>query len=203
MNRLGTFGAAMLMLGAVVVPGVSPAGAKDRHDRELEGDYAFVQTRTCAQGAPGQAGMGENLMLLSNVTNRVTAVRGTMRFDGQGGGDFESEELQLNMNLLLAPAQQVGGSSTTCRLDYEVDAAGRVHIRLSDCLGTGSSGTITGLTFTSSPVDIDAQLSGDRKTLLLSGVAPSVSTVTTHGGPFDGLSVTRVCTRTGTAVRLR
>ena len=101
-----------------------------------------------------------------------------MSFDGQGGGRFETEELQLNMNIVAAGAQQVGNSSTTCALSYEVDRSGQVRIVLSDCFSTGLSGSITNLTFTASDIHLDGRLSIDGKTLLLSDLDPSVSTGT-------------------------
>jgi hypothetical protein len=54
--------------------------------------------------------------------------------------------------------------------------------------------------FTSSDIFMDGQLSADGKTLLVSDVAGPVSTVTTVE---TGLVTVRVCSRTGTAVRVR
>ena len=200
---LASVAGTLAVFGVLVGSGLSFATEGDDAVPRLSGDYAFVQTRTCAQGAAGQPGMGDNLVLLSPATNRVAASRGVMSFDGQGGGRFETEELQLNMNIVAAGAQQVGNSSTTCALSYEVDRSGQVRIVLSDCFSIGLSGSITNLTFTASDIHLDGRLSIDGKTLLLSDLDPSVSTVTTHF-PAGGESVsTRVCTRTGTAVRVR
>jgi len=54
--------------------------------------------------------------------------------------------------------------------------------------------------FTSSDIFVDGQLSADGKTLLLSDVAGPVSTVTTVE---TGLITVRVCSRTGTGLRVR
>ena len=54
--------------------------------------------------------------------------------------------------------------------------------------------------FTSSDIFVDGQLSPDGKTLLLSDVAGPVSTVTTVE---TGLITVRVCSRTGTGLRVR
>src|SRR5690349_18479801 len=199
MKRLAPF-CAVGVFAVVVAAGSSPAAAKA--DERLDGDYAFVLTRTCAQGSPGQPGMGDNLVLLSNVTNRVTAVRGAIHFDGHGGGTFETDELQLNMNVVSAGTQQTGSAVSTCRLEYQVDDTGRVQLRLRDCLAAGTA-NLAGLTFTPTPLDFDAQLSADGKTLLLSDIDPAVESVTVHGGAFDNLVFTRVCPRSGTAVRVR
>jgi hypothetical protein len=180
---------------------VAPGAAGDRDfNLRLRGDYAFVQTRVCSQGAPGAPGINENLVLLSPNTLRTTALRGVMSVDGQGGGTFRSDELQLNAGITNPGQQQVGGATSTCELSYAVDADGHVEILLTGCTATGVSGVITGQHFTSSGAAMDGQLSADRKTLLLSDVDAQVSTVT---AVETGLTSVRVCGRNGTAVRIR
>jgi hypothetical protein len=166
----------------------------------LNGDYAFAQTRVCSQGAPGAQGIDETLVLLSPNSTRTSALRGVMRFDGQGSGTFHSDELQLNASITGTGQQQTGGSATTCDLSYAVDANGHVVINLVGCTATGVSGAIIGLHFTASDISLDGHLSADGKTLVLSDVAAAVSTVTTVE---TGLVSVRVCSRTGTAVRVR
>ena len=188
--------------------GAAVAGPANDFNARLNGDYAFVQTRVCSQGAAGAAGIDQNLVLLSPNSTRTTALRGVMSFDGRGSGTFHSDELQLNASIttpavpLGPPGQQTGGAESTCELTYAVDAGGRVLINLVNCTADGVSGAISGLHFTATDIALDGHLSTDGKTLLLSDVAARVSTVTTvtTGGPVVSF---RVCSRSGTAVRVR
>jgi len=122
-----------------------------------------------------------------------------MTFDGRGSGVAQLEELQLNASVTGTGQQQTGVSASTCGLVYAVDADQRVAINFVGCTATGVSGGVTGLHFTSSGISLDGHLSSDGKTLLLSDIATAVSTVTTVE---TGLDAKRVCSRTGTAVRI-
>jgi len=75
-----------------------------------------------------------------------------------------------------------------------------VTITLTACSAVGALGGVAGMHFTSSDIFVDGQLSADGKTLLLSDVAGPVSTVTTVE---TGLITVRVCSRTGTGLRVR
>ena len=113
---------------------VAPAAVRgDDFTARLNGDYAFVQTRVCSQGAAGAAGIDENLVLLSPNSTRTTALRGVMSFDGQGRGIYHSDELQLNASITGTGQQQTGGGASTCDLSYALDAGGRVVINLVGC----------------------------------------------------------------------
>jgi hypothetical protein len=140
------------------------------------------------------------VLLLSPNSLRTTALRGVMSFDEDGSGTFRSDELQLNASITNTGQQQVGGATNICELAYTVDADGHVSIVLTGCAATGVSGLIKGQHFAASPVATDGHLSADGKTLLLSDVDAPVSTGT---AVETGLTSVRVCSRTGTAVRIR
>ena len=190
----------VVLAACCVGPGAAIAGPANDFNARLNGDYAFVQTRVCSQGAAGAQGIDENLVLLSPNSTRTTALRGVMSFDGRGSGTFHSDELQLNASITSTSQQQTGGAASTCELTYAVDAGGRALINLVNCTATGVSGAIIGLHFTATDIALDGDLSTDGKTLLLSDVAPPVSTVTTVE---TGRVSVRVCSRSGTAVRVR
>jgi hypothetical protein len=68
----------LALLGVVLTTAAVKAETSDVAAR-LNGDYAFVQPRVCSQGAPGAAGISENLVLLSpNSTSRARS-RGCRR----------------------------------------------------------------------------------------------------------------------------
>jgi hypothetical protein len=195
--RVRAVGVVLLGVALIAVPVAVKAGGSDAR---LNGDYAFVQTRVCSQGAPGAPGIDEHLVLLSPNSTRTTAVRGVMGFDGRGGGALRFDELQLNASVTGTGQQQTGGTTGTCGLGYAVDADGHVVIDVLGCTATGVSGVVAGQHFTASDSSLEGALSADGKTLLLSDVAAHPSTVTTVE---TGLVSTRVCSRNGTAVRIR
>jgi len=197
MNRICS---GVFLVLAVIVAALPAWSADGDFAARLRGDYAFVQTRVCSQGTPGAPGINDNLVLLSPNSLRTTGLRGLMSFDGAGGGAFQSEELQLNAAVTAPGQPQTGRSLGTCDLAYTVDADGHVTITLTACSAVGTLGGVAGMHFTSSDIFVDGQLSSDDKTLLLSDVAGPVSTVTTVE---TGLVTVRVCSRTGTAVRVR
>jgi hypothetical protein len=191
----------LLGLAALIVCVAAPAAANDEPEPGPHGTFAFVSTRFCAQGNAGGAGLDEDLRILSQISNRAVSVRGFLTFDGRGGGTQMAEELQFNLNLLLPGGQQTGGATARCDFRYTVGQGGAMTLDFDSCDAEGTVGATAGLTFTGSPSRIEAQLSGDGKTLLLNTVTPAVTTVTTHLPAGDVVSV-RVCSRTGTAVRV-
>src|SRR5438093_10546045 len=92
---LASVAGTLAVFGVLVGSGLSFATEGDDAVTRLSGDYAFVQTRTCAQGGAGQPGMGDNLEQLSPATTRDAASRAVMSFDGRGGGGFETRERHL------------------------------------------------------------------------------------------------------------
>ena len=67
--------AVQLTLLGVALTAMPAAGEDDDFNARLNGDYAFVQTRVCSQGAPGAAGIDGTLLLLSPNSTRTTALR--------------------------------------------------------------------------------------------------------------------------------
>jgi len=72
---------------------------------------------------------------------------------------------------------------------------------LTDCVGTGLVGSVEGFTCMATPQELVSHRSKDGQTLLLGAVEPNVDdTVTTVE---TGAITKRICSRTGTAVRVR
>jgi hypothetical protein len=78
MNRISS-GVLLLLTILLALPAWATDAGFVAH---LNGDYAFVQTRVCSQGAPGAPGINDNLVLLSPNSLRTTGLRGLMSFDG-------------------------------------------------------------------------------------------------------------------------
>jgi hypothetical protein len=190
------FAISLCIVVAIVAWTFGVASADSVKDSEIA--YAFVQTRVCAQNTEG---FTPGLVLLGPATTRTSALRGSFTLDGNGGGSYNVDELQLNHNVTTTGSRQTGRTTSTCNVSYTVDSDGTIRLLLTDCIGTGLVGAVDGLTFTSTPQELLAQPSADGKTLLLSDVEPNVDDAVTT--VESGAVAKRICSRTGTAVRLR
>ena len=210
----------VLLILTLSLPGLNLAQAKDqaKSNMMLKGEYSLVLRQSCVVSSDGfesviQPDGSETFRLLgdaSNVGNLVMS--GILRFNKDGTG-----EVLIGGNETLSivafghpqteeggiPLQSVRTGTTSCSLEYEVDADKMSFITESQCT-TLDPGMIIVL----APLRIKGQFTSDRQMLILSHTKPNVETIEIIcdgcGVAPDGTvlgKIERVCNRSGTAVR--
>jgi hypothetical protein len=159
-------------------------------NRVLHGKYAVTFSRVCAQAAGGFNALLQPIGPASQLTSTVEMVQ-------TYNGDGTSSAVAHAMNVINNASNQ-NELDFTCTGTYQV-SADRSFSEDMSCSGTVIAGILAGQTFTQTGIHRTGHIGILAQTLVISGTGTNLENIT-----FSLLgSQTRICGRSGTAVRIR
>jgi hypothetical protein len=185
MQRLNVTALALLVL---LLP--APQAEALELNRVLHGNYAVTFSRVCAQAEGGFNALLQPIGPVSQLTSTVEMVQ-------TYNGDGTSSAVARAMNVINNASNQ-NELDFTCTGTYQVNSDGSFSEDMS-CSGTVIAGILTGQTFTQTGIRRTGHIGAFAQTLVISGTGTNLENVT-----FSQLgSRTRICGRSGAAVKLR
>jgi len=170
----------------------------------LKGEWATIGTRSCVQAdVGGDFGPGPQYRLLTDGSTRVVQEAGVLSLFGNGTGSWSGKFIQINYQSVTAYSYPVTGYITDCDVTYQAMSDGTIKFTFKNCEGTFTEGYLTGSLNGGYTDVVDyARLSADGGTLLIWDLDPNVQTT---WSTTSGVTTTfkKICSRTGTAIRIR
>jgi len=159
-------------------------------NRVLHGNYAVTFSRVCAQAAGGFNALLQPIGAVSQLTSTVEMVQ---TYDGDGASSAVAHAVNIINN-----ASNQNELAFTCTGTYQVNAHGSFSEQMS-CSGTVVAGILAGQSFTQSGVHRSGHIGALAQTLVISDTATNLENITfSLNGSFS-----RICGRSGTAVKIR
>jgi len=196
------------LVPALIIASTTGVSAGWPSIKDLKGDYATIETRYCVQAddANGSFDSGPQYPLTSTVggNTRLAQFNGVLRLFGDGHGSWDLKGLQIfnKFSVNPGPAYPVEGVVVDCDIKYKVKPDGTIELTSTNCVGTDTAGgSINTTYYTDTETVLIATISADRNTMLLSAVEPNVEII--RWATANGMTTReRICSRTGTAIRL-
>jgi hypothetical protein len=193
-----------LVLALIIASTTYAAPPTNKAIKNIEGEWATSGTRSCVQAdAGGDFGPGPQYRLLTDGSTRVTQEAGVLRLFGDGTGSWSGKFIQINNHSVTAYAYPVTGYITDCDVTYQAMPDGTLKFTFNNCEGTFTEGYLTGSTEGGYTDVVEyARLSTDGGTLLIWDLDPNVQTT---WATTSGVTTTykKICSRTGTAIRIK
>jgi len=164
------------------------AEARDLN-RVLHGDYALTFSRVCAQAA---GGFNAALQPIGSVSQLTSTIEMVQTYNGDGTSSASAHAV----NIISGGINQ-NELDFTCTGTYQVNADGSFSEDMS-CTGSVIAGLIAGQTFTQAGIHRTGHIGILAQTLVISDTGTNQENITfSAAGSF-----TRICGRSGTAVKI-
>lgn len=171
----------------------------------IKGEWQTIGTKSCIQTSVDGIGPGPQFLLNTNGMPLTTQETGVLSFFGDGTGSWSGKTVQLNYNADTAGSYPVVGYTTECDIAYQELSDGAVNFQTDNCISTFTEGPLanSGATAGNSHFTAHhARLSADGITMAIWDLEPRIEHVWAIIGSTTYYNE-RVCSRAGTAIRIR